>query len=217
MIEYLWQHWPLDKALRAALERFATYPAMRTVWGKLPAEPESAAGHVVYCAIIAIGVFTKLPRPFPTAGRRAAIDRWVQWVREHPPPTSNELTVWHAVELGKEVLNTSDDLWAQYFQGLDRAHVISILAATAQSFASMEEERQAWLTAMQFPDVPQRDRQDADELFFCRWMSSRLRAIYRCDCDTAVSGLTLVAFDREDVAVETVRWRRRTDRKERSD
>jgi hypothetical protein len=217
MIQGIWQYWTLDEAARAALVRFATYPAMRTeVWEKLPAEPESAAGDVIYYAAIAVMVFPML-RPFPTTGRRAALDRWAQFRRKHPEPPSNNSYAFSAYELLKAVCDMRDDLWAQHFQGLDREHVISILGATAMSFISMAKDHEAWFAAMQFPKVRQWDHPRAAELFFSRWMSSRLKAIYGRDCDFVVSALTAVAFDRVDVGEETVRWRRRTDRKKRSD
>jgi hypothetical protein len=207
---------PLDETARAALKRLATYPAMYTeVWEKLQGEPESAAGELVRCAVVAIMVFPIL-RPMPKTQRHSAWKRWDQFRRKHLKHAlglPHETHAYFAAELGDTVRTISDASWAHHWQGLDRARMVSDLDAAARAFQSMGAESEAMLTALQFPEVHRWDDPRAAEVFFSKWMSKLLSNFYGRPCDPVVAALTAVVFDHEDVAPNTVRWRRLSSRK----
>jgi hypothetical protein len=212
-IEILWQDPEND---RDVLQRFAIHPLMYTdVWEKLPCEPESMAGEVIRCAMVAIRIFPML-RPMPRTGRREALERWDQFRRKHlkhPLDLPDTSYAWSATELRDAVARISDATWSRHWRGPDRAHVIAILDAVARSFQSMGEENEALLAMAQFPLVQRWDDPRAPERFFREWMSSLLERMYGRRFDPVVAALTNVAFKRDDVSAETVRWRRRTDRR----
>lgn len=211
-IEALWVDAATNGNDRVVLLRFATHPSMYDVWEKLPREPKSFAGDLIECAMIAIVAFPTL-RPAPQIGRREAWERWDQYRRTHPLGLSDAFHAWSAAELSAAIRSMPGDPWSRHWQGdphLDRAHVISILDAIARTYQSMEAEREALITAWQFPPVPHWDDPRAAEVFFSRWISHLLEAFFGDPFDDAVAALTAVAFNRVDVGAEAVRWRRRT-------
>jgi hypothetical protein len=96
-----------------------------------------------------------------------------------PPPNLQppiQSSAYFAAELRDAVGRIRDDTWSLHWQGLDGAHVISILDAAARSFQSMEDE--ALRALAQFPRVQRWDDQRAPERFFREWMSSQLEKMY---------------------------------------
>lgn len=199
----------VDCTTRTALDRLTTHLVMKTeVWEKLPPDPKGVEGDVIRYAIFALVRCPRL-RPRPKTGKKAAWDHWAEHLYKHPPGLSFENYAYFAAQLRDAIGSIPIGLWARH-SATNPVQAISVLDAVARCFLSIAREEQELLAGL-----PQPARWDdwTPERLFSEFMSRKLEEIYGQPCDPVVAALTAVAFDRQNVSAETVRWRRRTDRR----
>jgi hypothetical protein len=212
VIEKAWEYPYLDDRCRAALRRFATDPAMREVWQKLPPEPEGLAEAVIGLALYALVIFPLL-RPRPRSKKSEVWKKWAQHLHDHPRALDWQACAGLAIELRDVLAATPDEAWVRNWRGdsaVNRVSASGFLGALADCFQSLLAEVQSFESDMRLPPVARWDDPRAPQRFFAVFMSEKMYALCGRYFDLVISALTGVAFpDLESPGAATVRgWRR---------
>ena len=171
---------------RDILTRLATYETMKTdVWDKLPPSPPDQQGLIIPWSLDAAG-YAAMIRQLKRKNKRALAAEDVQdaaaWLRgmiiEYFPYGAA-----HWVELwpGDQETSIRD--------------AVEFVGCLEEFYGRLEIEHRAVIKTANLPYLRKKGARNADQVYFSRVMSERLKGLYRRPLDGVVTALTDVVFD----------------------
>jgi hypothetical protein len=182
---------------RDILTRLATYPTMKTdVWAKLPPDPPDQQGLIIQWSLEAAHYAAMIRPPKPKTKKALAA-----WHQKYPPIISAEDVQGAAARLRGmiiEYLPYGAAHWVELWPGDQETSIgdaVKFVGCLEEFYRRLEIEHRAAIKAANLPYLRKKGVRNADQVFFSRVMSDRLKGLYNSPLDGVVTALTDVVFD----------------------
>jgi hypothetical protein len=192
------------------LDRLATYQVMRDdVWPKVPAEKADIVIRQVWAIATVAGAWKTLHRVLGHIPYRAIKDaaRYAKKLLHAMKQANGDLSLsWHLWPGDQQIMTSSE-----FLATLETARSAVDNLATFYSRADEQYKELIKVSNGLSWVLRKKNKQEAQEIFFQRWLMNRFQAEFGKPLDTVVMALSSVVFDQDEgVASSTIRGRRRS-------